>query len=89
MTSLRGSGVERCLPENIPKLVAEKLASEPQKSNQEDQWALQYLNLLHVQPILEAFDDDGTGFVSVKEVNELTSARPDGWRLASIRSEVD
>ena len=27
----------------------------------EDQWALAYINILHVQPLLEAFDDDGTG----------------------------
>lgn len=60
-------------------------AAEQQKPKHDlnDKWALAYLNILHVQPILEAFDDDGTGFVSVKEANEFTSSRPKDWRLAA------
>ena len=48
---------------------------------QDDRWALAYINAAYVQPILEAVDDDGTGFVSVKEVNTFAGSRPDGWRL--------
>ena len=47
---------------------------------QDDKWALTYINAAYVQPILEAVDDDGTGFVSVKEVNTFVGSRPDGWR---------
>jgi len=47
---------------------------------QDDKWALAYINAAYVQPILEAVDDDGTGFVSVKEVNTFVASRPDGWR---------
>lgn len=47
---------------------------------QDDKWALAYINAAYVQPILEAVDDDGTGFVSVKEVNTFVGSRPDGWR---------
>lgn len=50
------------------------------KKQQDDKWALAYINAAYVQPILEAVDDDGTGFVSVKEVNTFVSERPDGWR---------
>lgn len=46
----------------------------------EDRWALQYLSVLRVQPILEAFDDDGTGFVSIMEANALTLSKPREWR---------
>jgi hypothetical protein len=46
----------------------------------DDKWALAYINAAYVQPILEAVDDDGTGFVSVKEVNTFVGSRPDGWR---------
>ncbi|KDR67823.1 hypothetical protein GALMADRAFT_129997 [Galerina marginata CBS 339.88] len=48
---------------------------------QDDKWALAYINAAYVQPILEAVDDDGTGFVSVKEVNTFVASRPDGWSL--------
>jgi hypothetical protein len=42
---------------------------------------LAYINAAYVQPILEAVDDDGTGFVSVKEVNTFVESRPEGWSL--------
>jgi hypothetical protein len=45
-----------------------------------DQWALAYIKILRVQSLLEAFDDDSTGFVTVKEANEFTSSRPKDWR---------
>ncbi|KAF9050511.1 hypothetical protein BJ165DRAFT_1525732 [Panaeolus papilionaceus] len=48
---------------------------------QDDKWALAYINAAYVQPILEAVDDDGTGFVSVKEVNTFVSEKPEGWSL--------
>ncbi|KAJ3506012.1 hypothetical protein NLJ89_g7110 [Agrocybe chaxingu] len=48
---------------------------------QDDKWALAYINAAYVQPILEAVDDDGTGFVSVKEVNTFVASRPEGWSL--------
>ncbi|KAF5335075.1 hypothetical protein D9611_010859 [Ephemerocybe angulata] len=51
------------------------------KQRQDDQWALAYINAAYVQPILEAVDDDGTGFVSVKEVNTFVESRPEGWSL--------
>lgn len=47
--------------------------------HEDDSWALAYLNVAHVQSILEAIDDDGTGFVSIKEVNTFVSSRPTGW----------
>ncbi|THU91631.1 hypothetical protein K435DRAFT_860160 [Dendrothele bispora CBS 962.96] len=46
-----------------------------------DIWALTYINVSRVQPILEAVDDDGTGFISIKEVNDFTESRPDKWSL--------
>lgn len=68
--------------EHLTALVkGEAVAPPPPQSKDEDQWALQYLNLLHLQPIMEAFDDDGTGFVSVMEVNTFTTSRPKDWRL--------
>ena len=48
-----------------------------------DAWAIKYIDLMWVQPILEAFDDDASGFITVTEVNRFTSSRPVDWRCAS------
>lgn len=45
-----------------------------------DEWALEYLSVVRLQPISEAFDDDASGFVTVNEVNAFTTSRPLGWR---------
>ncbi|KAF9444007.1 hypothetical protein P691DRAFT_712505 [Macrolepiota fuliginosa MF-IS2] len=47
----------------------------------DDHWALSYINAAYVQSILEAVDDDGTGFISIKEVNTFIEERPVGWSL--------
>jgi hypothetical protein len=69
----------------------EKLASESQgvlgmgtstirHSTDPDAWAIKYIDVTWVQPILEAFDDDASGFITVSEVNTFTSTRPANWR---------
>jgi len=45
-----------------------------------DQWALWYINVNYVRSILEAFDEDVSGFVTVKEANDFTRSRPLDWR---------
>ncbi|KAI1785577.1 hypothetical protein LXA43DRAFT_899476 [Ganoderma leucocontextum] len=47
----------------------------------QDEWTLEYVNITRVQPIIEAFDDDASGFISVAEVNTFTTARPETWSL--------
>jgi hypothetical protein len=51
------------------------------KGEIDDGWALEYINAAYVQSILEAVDDDGTGFISIKEVNTFVEERPAGWSL--------
>ncbi|KAG7442638.1 uncharacterized protein BT62DRAFT_954741 [Guyanagaster necrorhizus] len=46
-----------------------------------DRWALMYFNVSHVQPIIEAVDDDATGFITTKEINTFTKSMPPGWTL--------
>jgi hypothetical protein len=46
-----------------------------------DAWALTHINVLRLQPISEAFDDDASGFVTVGEVNAFTASRPLDWTL--------
>lgn len=39
-------------------------------SPSEDRWCLQYMTLPYVPPIMQAFDDDASGFVSVLPLHE-------------------
>ena len=52
----------------------------PHDTPVKDSWALQYIHLRLIQPLIEAIDDDGSSFVTVTELNEFTSRRPKGWR---------
>ena len=45
-----------------------------------DRWALWYINVNYVRCIMEAFDEDVSGFVTVKEANVFTQSRPLDWR---------
>ncbi|KAF9041886.1 hypothetical protein BDZ89DRAFT_1059909 [Hymenopellis radicata] len=50
----------------------------------DDLWALEYVNVFRVQPLIEALDDDVSSFVTVAEVNIFTAARPLGWRGVTL-----
>jgi hypothetical protein len=52
-------------------------------------WALQFVNVTRLQPILEAIDDDTTGFITIAEMNRFTSSKPDNWRLVLLHSRMD
>ncbi|KAG6907675.1 hypothetical protein DXG01_007825 [Tephrocybe rancida] len=53
----------------------------PPTTIEEDAWAVAYVNVSYLQPIAEAIDDDGSGFVNIREVNDFTSLRPSGWSI--------
>ncbi|KAJ7246139.1 hypothetical protein B0H12DRAFT_1126953 [Mycena haematopus] len=46
-----------------------------------DQWTLRYLGVPYLRQIAEAADDDGAGYISVREANEFAARRPDSWSL--------
>ena len=46
----------------------------------EDSWALEYISVRLIQPLVEAIDDDASSFITVSELNDFTSSRPKGWR---------
>ncbi|KAF8970857.1 hypothetical protein BDZ97DRAFT_1407102 [Flammula alnicola] len=64
---------------NTPTFSPFELSSDILQSEIEDQWVLQYVNVGHVQPVVEAIDEDGSGFISVKEANKFAISRPKGW----------
>lgn len=47
-----------------------------------DKWTLEYLNIAWLHPILEAIDDDTSGYISVSEVNRFMQRLPPelNWR---------
>ena len=53
-----------------------------------DKWALKYINVNRARTILEAFDDDASGFVTIQEVNNFTRARPLDWRLVILNIHI-
>ena len=55
----------------------------------EDEWALKYISISRIQPLLEAFDDDASSLVSISEVNAFTKARPKNWRYVIRISSCD
>ena len=47
---------------------------------EQDEWTLEFINVTRLQAIIEAFDDDASGFITVAEANAFTTARPENWR---------
>jgi len=46
-----------------------------------DAWAIKYIDVIRLQPILEAIDDDASGFITIGEMNRFTASRPIDWSL--------
>ncbi|KAI0665852.1 hypothetical protein C8Q78DRAFT_1083428 [Trametes maxima] len=66
------------------KLNGNEQSTAPDASNvarRDESWALQYITVSRVRPLIEAIDDDLSSFVTVSEVNAFTSARPASWSL--------
>ncbi|OSC99819.1 hypothetical protein PYCCODRAFT_1513435 [Trametes coccinea BRFM310] len=49
--------------------------------HEEDMWALRCLGLKRLQHIVEVLDCDASGYVTIQEVNQFTTSRPEGWSL--------
>lgn len=45
-----------------------------------DRWALYFIGVNYARNIQEAFDEDASGFITVKEANDFTRSRPLDWR---------
>jgi hypothetical protein len=60
--------------EEITTVIAQGMLKQPK-----DEWALEYINIYRIQPLIEALDDDVSSFVTIAEVNAFTAARPENW----------
>ncbi|KAF7350881.1 Protein kinase domain-containing protein [Mycena sanguinolenta] len=56
-------------------VLAERMYPEPVKP-EDDSWALAYINVAHLQSLLDVIDTDGTGLISINEVNSFVRLRP-------------
>jgi len=59
---------------------AEVIAGGGEGATGSDEWALRFINVNYVRNIMEAFDEDASGFITIKEANDFTSSRPLDWR---------
>jgi len=55
--------------------------AQPPVTSEEDPdtWVFDFIDVGHIQPIVEAMDEDNSGFISVKEANKFALTRPKGW----------
>ncbi|KDR77265.1 hypothetical protein GALMADRAFT_225374 [Galerina marginata CBS 339.88] len=64
----------------LPEEVGDSKRLHPSAPNitdkESDEWVLDYIDVAYVQPIVEAIDEDASGFISVKEANSFALARP-------------
>ena len=51
-----------------------------------DDWAIQFISLAWLQPITEALDENGSGYISIVELNRFTDSMPKGlgWRSVDL-----
>ncbi|KAG5338881.1 hypothetical protein C0989_005683 [Termitomyces sp. Mn162] len=87
---MEGNGCPRSKDQPSADILPQELSSpseeigsypptECQNDDHDDKWALAYLNVSYLQAISEAIDDDASGFIHFREVNEFTSVCPGGW----------
>ncbi|KAK7029940.1 kinase domain-containing protein [Favolaschia claudopus] len=57
------------------------LTSTTIEASEDERWALAYINVAHLQPLLDVIDTDGTGLISIKEANHFARLRPRTWSL--------
>jgi hypothetical protein len=55
-------------------------------SRNPDAWAINFIDVTRLQPIMEAFDDDASGFITITGVNRFTSSRLVHWRSVSLQN---
>ncbi|CDO69805.1 hypothetical protein BN946_scf184803.g3 [Trametes cinnabarina] len=53
----------------------------PTRISEQDEWTLEYISVTRLQAIIEAFDDDASGFITIAEVNTFTASKPHHWSL--------
>ncbi|PVF95342.1 hypothetical protein CPB86DRAFT_593356 [Serendipita vermifera] len=60
----------------------EKFRNEATEDEPKDRWTLPIFSKVMYHPAIgDAIDEDGSGFISIYEVNSFLTSRPEGWTL--------
>ena len=88
MLTLRDHYIEKLIAEAeaLTKGVPSVGDASISNSRNPNAWAIKFIEVTRLQPILEAFDDDASGFITISEMNRFTSSRPSDWRLVSVQN---
>ncbi|KAF8147003.1 hypothetical protein K438DRAFT_2091048 [Mycena galopus ATCC 62051] len=84
--SVAGSGANSVASSRPSSPVMSAASSEgghPESVKSDESWALAYINVAHLQPLLDVIDTDGTGMISIKEANHFARLRPHDCSLLS------
>ncbi|KAG6816619.1 hypothetical protein H0H93_007877, partial [Arthromyces matolae] len=63
-------------PSGVPASPLTVDSTEATITNSDNGWALDYVKVSFLQSIAEAIDDDGSGFITIREINEFFDMRP-------------
>ncbi|KAG6905943.1 hypothetical protein DXG01_016775 [Tephrocybe rancida] len=62
--------------------------SQQAVEDDDDAWAIGYINVSYLQAIVEAIDDGGSGFVGIREVNGFIDWKPPGLTIAQYTDKI-
>ncbi|RPD72434.1 hypothetical protein L226DRAFT_154051 [Lentinus tigrinus ALCF2SS1-7] len=81
ITQLKKDGSDPASAAQAMEEIADIANRTDPHASPEDEWALQFISVLRIQPLIEALDDDVSSFVTIAEANAFTAARPQKWSL--------
>lgn len=55
---------------------SEENTSTARPSYDAEEWAREYISVKHLQSIIDAIDDDGSGHITIAEINRFTELKP-------------
>jgi hypothetical protein len=63
------------LPQDVGETNLLQPSTTSESNTDDSKWVLEYIDVAYVQPIVEAIDEDSSGFISVKEANSFGLSR--------------
>ncbi|KAF7351511.1 Protein kinase domain-containing protein [Mycena sanguinolenta] len=73
--------IEKFQEIGVPTAGSQNIAIPATVEPPKDQWAVAYLGVSYLRQIGEAADEDGAGYISIREANEFAARRPVLWSL--------
>lgn len=82
VTTLRDHFLEKTQDIQFAHSPSDHVGDDANLTGSTDDWTLKYIGVPWLQSIMEAFDDDESGWITISEVNKLTESHPPDlkWR---------